>query len=134
MAIPFVCAGGGCEALIAGLLAWTAYNATPAGQETNAAAAQQLANLTQFNKSGAEPNPAPPLPDDPARCPGEGWEWKGVGSPGSNKGNWWNPTTGGKLHPDFGHPLPKGPHWGYTDGDGNKWDHFPGGRGWVPGK
>ncbi len=79
------------------------------------------------------PDPIPPLPDDPAHCPGDGWEWRGNGPPGSGKGNWVNPETGGKLHPDFGHPPPKGPHWGYTDLDGNKWDFFPDGRGWQPG-
>lgn len=79
-----------------------------------------------------EPADPPPLPPDPAECPGEGWEWRGSGPPGSDRGNWYNPNTGGKLHPDFGHGPPKGPHWGYTDGNGEKWDYFPDGRGWQP--
>lgn len=84
------------------------------------------------SEQAAEPEPAPPIPAKPEECPGEGWEWRGKGAPGSQEGNWWNPETNGKLHPDFGHHPPKGSHWGYTDGSGNKWDHFPD-RGWVPG-
>ncbi|WP_227006980.1 RHS repeat-associated core domain-containing protein [Xanthomonas oryzae] len=87
----------------------------------------------QVNQTSERPDPTPPLPDDPQECPGEGWEWRGNGPPGSDKGNWVNPATGGKLHPDFGHQPPKGPHWGYTDGEGNKWDYFPDGRGWKDG-
>ncbi|WP_341809371.1 RHS repeat-associated core domain-containing protein [Xanthomonas oryzae pv. oryzicola] len=87
----------------------------------------------QVNQTSEQPDPTPPLPDDPQECPGEGWEWRGNGPPGSDKGNWVNPATGGKLHPDFGHKPPKGPHWGYTDGEGNKWDYFPDGRGWKDG-
>ncbi|QBG97362.1 type IV secretion protein Rhs [Xanthomonas oryzae] len=87
----------------------------------------------QVNQTSEQPDPTPPLPDDPQECPGEGWEWRGNGPPGSDKGNWVNPATGGKLHPDFGHQPPKGPHWGYTDGEGNKWDYFPDGRGWKDG-
>lgn len=64
------------------------------------------------------------LGTDPAKCPGEGWEWKGSGSPENSKGNWVNPITKEKLHPDLNHPLPKGPHWGYTDPNGNKCDLF----------
>ncbi len=43
-------------------------------------------------------------------------------------GNWVNPQTGEKWHPDPNHLYPKGAHWGYTDGTGNKWDIFPDGR------
>lgn len=52
------------------------------------------------------------LGSDPTECPGEGFEWRGKGSPESGKGNWLNPNTGEKLHPDLWHPEPKGPHWG----------------------
>ncbi|WP_228739209.1 RHS repeat-associated core domain-containing protein [Xanthomonas euvesicatoria] len=45
LAIPFLCAGGGCEALLASLLAWGAYNATPAGQQANANLANQIEDL-----------------------------------------------------------------------------------------
>lgn len=85
------------------------------------------------NCQASEPADPPPLPDDPAECPGQDWEWRGRGKPGSTEGNWYNPSTDEKLHPDFGHPPPKGPHWGYTDGNGEKWDYFPDGRGWQPG-
>lgn len=88
----------------------------------------------QLNESADKPDPVPPIPDDPAECPGEGWEWRGAGAPGTGRGNWVNPATGGKLHPDFDHAPPKGPHWGFTDGEGNKWDYFPDGRGWQDGE
>lgn len=60
----------------------------------------------------------PTPPKNPADSPGEGWEWKGNGPPGSNKGRWINPDTGESLHPDLGHGPPYGPHWDYEDGKG----------------
>ncbi len=71
------------------------------------------------------PNNAPPIPPTSGGSPGKGWEWKGTGSPESGRGNWVNPETGQKLHPDLNHPAPKGPHWGLTNPDGSKWDYFP---------
>jgi RHS repeat-associated protein len=71
------------------------------------------------------PNPTAPIPDNPGDSPGEGWEWKGKGPPESGKGNWVNPETGQKIHPDLNHPPPKGPHWGLKNPDGSKWDYFP---------
>lgn len=65
---------------------------------------------------------------DPAQCPGEGFEWRGKGAPESGKGNWLNPATGEKLHPDLWHPEPKGPHWGYQDSDGISYDLYPNGK------
>ncbi|WP_428941930.1 RHS repeat-associated core domain-containing protein [Xanthomonas oryzae pv. oryzicola] len=47
----------------------------------------------QVNQTSEQPDPTPPLPDDPQECPGEGWEWRGNGPPGSDKGNWVNPAT-----------------------------------------
>jgi hypothetical protein len=70
-----------------------------------------------------------PLPNSPNIPPGEGWEWRGSGSPESGKGNYWNPGTGQSLHPDLNHPEPKGPHWGLQNPDGTKWDWFPD-KGW----
>ena len=64
---------------------------------------------------------------DPSQCPGEGFEWRGNSPPESGKGNWFNPVTGEKLHPDLWHPDPKGPHWGYKDSDGISYDLFPDG-------
>jgi len=87
----------------------------------------------QYLKKGNKDNKIKdkcPIPDDPSRSPGEGWEWKGSGPPESGKGNWANDKTGQKLHPDFKHPAPKGPHWGLTNPDGSKWDYFPG-KGWI---
>lgn len=67
------------------------------------------------------------LGTDPSLCPGEGFEWRGKGSPESGKGNWVNPITGERLHPDLWHPDPKGPHWGYIDPNGTPYDLFPDG-------
>ncbi|MGS0575241.1 RHS repeat-associated core domain-containing protein [Xanthomonas oryzae pv. oryzicola] len=67
LAIPFLCAGGGCEAMLAGLLAWSAYNTTPAGQEANKDLANQLENLWQAKEdSEQKPKncPAGTLPID----------------------------------------------------------------------
>ena len=50
---------------------------------------------------------------DPAKCPGEGYEWRGRGEPGSKTGNWYNPETGEWLRPDLEHPDPIPPHWDY---------------------
>lgn len=50
---------------------------------------------------------------DPAKCPGEGYEWRGRGEPGSKTGNWYNPETGEWLRPDLEHPDPILPHWDY---------------------
>lgn len=56
------------------------------------------------------------LGDDPTKCPGEGFEWKGKGKPGSNQGSWVKGTGKTKeiLYPDLDHPDPIGPHWDYT--------------------
>jgi RHS repeat-associated protein len=62
----------------------------------------------------------PPLPADPSQPPGEGWEWRGNGSPGSDKGAWYNPKTGETLHPDLNHPDPIGPHWDWIDPNGKQ--------------
>ena len=76
------------------------------------------------------PDNAPPIPADASQAPGEGWEWKGDGPPGSREGNWVNPETGQKLHPDLDHPPGKDPHWGLTNPDGSKWGYFPSKNKW----
>ena len=43
------------------------------------------------------------------------------------EGNWLNPETDERLHPDLWHPDPKGPHWGYIDPNGTPYDLFPDG-------
>lgn len=62
----------------------------------------------------------PPLPADPSEAPGEGWDWRGNGPPGSDDGAWYNPNTGESLHPDLNHPDPIGPHWDWIDPNGKK--------------
>ncbi|CAK0764417.1 hypothetical protein CCP4SC76_4100001 [Gammaproteobacteria bacterium] len=76
------------------------------------------------------PNPTAPIPNSPGESPGDGWVWKGSGPPESGKGNWVNPITGQKIHPDLNHPEPKGPHWGLTNPDKSKWDFFPNSGKW----
>ena len=56
---------------------------------------------------------------DPTKCPGEGYEWRGRGEPGSGKGSWYNPETGEMLYPDLNHPEPLPSHWDYFNGDGS---------------
>lgn len=77
--------------------------------------------LAEEEKSTEEKKKKPPyngqeLGNDPTKCPGEGFKWKGKGKPGEGKGNW----VKGKRHdgqehlnPDFDHPAPIKPHWDY---------------------
>ena len=53
--------------------------------------------------------------DDPTLSPGDGFELRGKGEPGSYYGEWYNSATGEQLHPDLNHPLPKGPHWDWRN-------------------
>ncbi|MCC7084275.1 MAG: hypothetical protein IT427_04630, partial [Pirellulales bacterium] len=74
----------------------------------------------------------PPIPPGPYTPPGPGWIWKGppydpTGGPCGS----WNSPEGDKLHPDLHHPQPKGPHWGWRDPYGNRWDYFPDTGKWV---
>lgn len=60
------------------------------------------------------------LGNDPTKCPGEGFEWKGKGGPETGKGNWVKNDglpTQVSLHPDINHPPPKAPHWDYVGPD-----------------
>ena len=59
---------------------------------------------------------------DAGKSPGKGWQWKGKGKPGSNKGSWYNKKTRESLHPDLKHPKGKGikSHWDYKAPNG-KW-------------
>jgi RHS repeat-associated protein len=66
--------------------------------------------------------------ENPAASPGEGWEWRGTGEPGSTKGSWYNPDTGESLHPDVGHPDPIGPHYDWKAPDGATYRVYPDGR------
>lgn len=66
--------------------------------------------------------------NDASKSPGKGFEWRGSGSPNSGKGNWYNPKTREKWNPDLKHKEPQGPHWDYTDKNGNKYRVFPDGR------
>jgi uncharacterized protein RhaS with RHS repeats len=65
---------------------------------------------------------------DGTQSPGPGWVWRGTGSPESNKGSWYNPSTDQSLHPDLSHADPKGPHYDYSgpDTDGETIPLYPG--------
>jgi len=77
---------------------------------------------------------ARPLPnikypgDDPARPPGGGFIWVGRGMVGFRGGEWVNPATREKWHPDLEHADPIGPHWDYTAPDKKKYRVFEDGR------
>ena len=65
---------------------------------------------------------------DPTKPPGEGYEWRGRGEPGSRKGSWYNPKTEEMMFPDLDHPEPIPPHWDYNyPGGGNGYRIFPDG-------
>lgn len=81
-----------------------------------------------FNKS--QPQNPPTVPVDSTQSPGEGWEWRGRGEPGSRERAWHNPDTGESLHDDRTHPPGKDPHVTYTDPKGTRWDNY--GNGWSP--
>jgi len=76
------------------------------------------------------PPGAPDVPDyneDPSECPGEGYEWRGKGEPGSDEGSWYNPETDTSVHPDRNHPEPIGPHNDVHTPDGD-YRQYPDGR------
>jgi hypothetical protein len=64
---------------------------------------------------------------NPAVAPGKGWEWRGVGSPGSPRGSWYNPKSGESLYPDLAHPGPVGPHYDWKAPDGTTYRVYPDG-------
>ena len=59
------------------------------------------------------------LGNDPTKCPGEGFQWKGNGEPGTGKGSWVKGERGEmeKLHPDLTHLPPVKPHWDFESHD-----------------
>ena len=66
--------------------------------------------------------------NDPTKSPGEGFEWRGKSTPDESKGNWYNTNTKERWNADLDHGDPIGPHWDYTDANGNKYRIFPDGR------
>lgn len=86
----------------------------------------KYAYSTEDDASSASSFGPPAIPPDSTTPPGPGWEWRPITEPiGGPNGGWYNPGTGETLHPDLDHPQPKGPHWGWRDPFGNKWDFFP---------
>ena len=74
--------------------------------------------------------PLPEFPQDLAKPPAPGWEWRGApgSEPGGPNGNWYNPNTGESLHPDPTHPPPIGPHLDYKAPNGQWYRWFPNGN------
>jgi RHS repeat-associated protein len=79
------------------------------------------------------PRPSVPYPQDPLAPPGPGWEWKGPlgDTPGTGKGQWFNPKTGESLRWDTGRGV-EPPHYDYSPargqgGRGSGWQWFPDG-------
>ena len=66
--------------------------------------------------------------DNPAKSPGEDWEWKGKSEPGGRVGSWHNPKTKESHTPDLDQPEPIEPHWDYKRGKNDSWRIFPDGR------
>ena len=66
--------------------------------------------------------------NDATKAP-EGYEWRGSGPEGSDKGSWYNPETGESWHPDLNHSGDIGGHWDYNyKGSGSEgWRVFPDG-------
>ncbi len=71
------------------------------------------------DEPGSPPHRGDELGNDPTRCPGKGFEWKGNGEPGSRQGKWVKGPKGSQegLYPDLDHPKPIGPHWDYEGPD-----------------
>ena len=65
--------------------------------------------LEEEEKKNKKPKaPYQNLPNDPEKCPADGFEWRG-----GKDGAWFNPETKESLHPDFDHPDHE-PHWDYV--------------------
>lgn len=77
-----------------------------------------------FSRPPILPRPSVPFPRNPRTRPGPGWEWRGNGPPGSNRGSWVNRRTGESLHPDLHHPPGIRPHYDYRAPDGSQWRWF----------
>lgn len=74
--------------------------------------------MSKIENKNEPPYSGKDLGNDPAKCPGEGFEWKGKDEPGGKKGSWYNEGTKESLHPDLDHPSPKKPHWDYRGSSG----------------
>jgi len=103
----------------AGAVAWGAYKVDKTIKEIK----EETKRYEEWKES--QKNEKPPydgkvLGKDPSKCPGQGFEWRGKGKPGSSRGSWYNKETGESLHPDLDHPIPKKPHWDYQGPSGNK--------------
>lgn len=107
--------------IIAGFVAWFGWSL---GSDSSQTVKQEDASDPSDGSVPGVPYPG----DDPTVAPGEGFEWRGKGEPGSAKGNWYNPETGEWYHPNLKHPEPIGPHWDYHDPNGGEWRVYPDGR------
>jgi RHS repeat-associated protein len=102
-----------------------------AGPDETAIACEAGAQAGAEDASAAFASEGPsgvPNFENPAASPGDAWEWRGAGEPGSTKGSWYNPETGESLHPDLSHPDPIGPHYDWNAPDGTTYRVYPDGR------
>lgn len=117
---------------VAGAVAYGGYKAIEAlNKNYRSSSAWDLSNHTlnvtksanvddqKETKKKKPPYSGEELGNDPTKCPGEGFKWKGKGAPESGQGSWVkeNDTEKEILHPDLNHPPPKKPHWDYTGPD-----------------
>jgi hypothetical protein len=87
------------------------------------------ADVPYAHGSKIGPTSGSPNFEDTSVSPGEGWEWRGPGAPGTpNRGAWYNPATKETLHPDLEHIDPIGPHYDYRAPDGTFYRIYPDGR------
>jgi RHS repeat-associated protein len=122
-AIPLLSIAWGAGATITAPI-WAPYAIAAAAGATVGYWGYKAYDHWQESKKDEPPFNGKELGTDPTKCPGEGFVWKGKGNPKSGRGNWYNPKTEEKLHPDLKHPEPKGPHWGYKDPNGQEYDLF----------
>lgn len=123
VAAPYIAAGAAsAQAYFNRLSAWCATN--PTCQRT-------VDQLTRNAPSEGGQTPrltAEPNFENPGVAPGPGWEWRGAGAPGSEKGNWYRPSTGESLYPDLSHPDPIGVHYDWKAPDGTTYRVYRDGR------
>ncbi len=98
----------------AAITAWSAYKIEKALQEKEEN--QRYKEWQESQKEKKPPYEGKELGEDPTKCPGECFKWKGKGAPGSRQGNWVRGEGKSReiLHPDLNHPDPIAPHWDYT--------------------
>jgi RHS repeat-associated protein len=110
--------------------AWNIISGSAAAAAAGCAVADGASGFAGAGEGAAEAGAAetgPSFQSDPTEPPGPDWEWRGKDPVGGDQGSWYNPNTDESFHPDLDHPDPIGPHYDYTDPEGNQWRLFPDG-------